>query len=351
MALFALKNARFCGVASCVPVHTESNYDLPLLTPKERELLVKSTGIEKRRVAPGGICSSDLCVEGARELLKQLNWAPEEISILLFITQTPDYITPASSALIQDRLSLSHGCIALDINLGCSGYVYGLAITASLLNALGGGKALLLAGDISTATISQQDKSTVPIFSDAGSATALEYDPQAPEMFFNLEGDGSRFETIIIPAGGYRKPVDTAALEYRQRGEGIVRNDTHLILNGIDVFNFSVREVPRNVNKLLTFAGTAKNDIDYYVFHQANLIINEAIRKKLQLPADRVPYSLHDFGNTSSATIPVTLTTCLREKLQTSNVKMLLSGFGVGLSWGSALIQTRQICCPQLIEI
>ncbi len=350
MSLFSVQNIKLSGISACVPKNEVSNLNIELLSPKERELLVKSVGIEKRRVAERGVCTSDLCLESAKALLKKLGWTPDEISVLIFITQTPDYITPATSSIIQDKLALPKGCISLDINLGCSGYVYGLAVASSLLNTLGRGKALLLTGDISTATISERDKSTVPIFSDAGSATAIEFSSDAAPMYFNLEGDGSGFETIIIPGGGYRNPVIPSSLEYKERGEGIIRNETHLILNGIDVFNFSVREVPENVAKLLEFARMEKERVNHFIFHQANMIINESIRKKLRLTKEQVPYSLRDFGNTSSATIPVTIITQLRAQIEAKPLDLVCCGFGVGLSWGSTLIHTNRVICPELIQ-
>lgn len=350
MAKFSVHNIQLSGIAACVPKKEASNFDLELLPLKERELLVKTVGIEKRRIAEKGVCTSDLCGESARALLEALNWNAEEIDVLIFVTQTPDYITPATAGILQKKLGLPTSCIALDINLGCSGYVYGMAVAASLLNTIGRGKALLLSGDISTACISGKDKSTTPIFSDAGSATALQRKEGAPAMYFNLQGDGKGFEAIIIPDGGYRNPVTEKSLEYHKEGEGITRNKTHLRLNGIDVFNFSVNEVPENVNGLLAFCGRSSSDVDYFIFHQANLIINEAIRKKLKLEPGQTPSSLRNYGNTSSATIPVTAVTQLKNELESKPLKIVMSGFGVGLSWSSVFLETQSIVCPALIE-
>jgi 3-oxoacyl-[acyl-carrier-protein] synthase-3 len=166
-----------------------------------------------------------------------------------------------------------------------------------------------------------------------------------------MQGSGKGYKAIIIPDGGYRHPVTNESFIEEKTGEGIIRNRTHLILNGIDVFNFSVNEVPKNTEELLRFAGKEKSAIDYFIFHQANLLINEAIRKKLKLSAEQVPYSLRDFGNTSSATIPVTLVTRLREKISAQPLKMVFSGFGVGLSWSSACIETSPLVCPPLVEV
>ncbi|MDZ4845041.1 MAG: ketoacyl-ACP synthase III [Chitinophagales bacterium] len=351
MSTFSINNIRISGISACVPKKEVSNYDFELISPKERELLVKTVGIEKRRIADKGVCTSDLCFESAKVLLDELKWKADEIDVLIFVTQTPDYITPATANLIQQKLGCANSCIALDINLGCSGYVYGIAVASSLLQTLGRGKALVLAGDISTACISEKDKSTTPIFSDAGSATALEYKPGAPAMYFNLQGDGKGFGSIIIPDGGYRNPVTQQSLQNEQISEGIIRNKTQLILHGIDVFNFSVNEVPKNIEELLSFSAADRAKINYFVFHQANRIINEAIRKKLKLDSAQVPYSLQYFGNTSSATIPVTIITQIKKEAESNPLKMVFSGFGVGLSWSSLLVETDGIVCPPLIEV
>lgn len=351
MSLFSLKNIRLAGVSACVPKQQVSNFTFDLISEKERYLLVKTTGIEKRRVAKSGTCTSDLCIESAKVLIDALNWKKEGIEVLIFITQTPDYITPATSSIIQDKLGLSRNCIVLDINLGCSAYVYGISLVGSLLNSTKGKRGLLLVGDVSTACISDRDKSATPLFSDAGSATALELQDNVAPMCFNLQGDGSGYDSIIIPEGGYRHPFNHESLKYEDQGEGIIRNKTHLILKGIDIYNFSVREVPPNVEKLIRFAGVSKEEVDYYVFHQANKLINEAIRKKLNLQLEQVPYSLKNFGNTSSATIPVTMITELSQQLEVEPLSMVFAGFGVGLSWSSMYLKTEHVVCPPLIEI
>jgi 3-oxoacyl-[acyl-carrier-protein] synthase-3 len=209
---------------------------------------------------------------------------------------------------------------------------------------------LLLVGDISTTTISMKDKSTAPLFSDAGTATALEYSAES-EIHFNLQTDGKEFDDIIIPGGGYRNRFTEKQLAYTEYEKGISRNDLHMKLDGVKIFNFGLREVAPNIDALLKEKNIEKDSVDYFVFHQANLLMLESIRKKLKVEAEKVPYSLHQFGNTSSATIPLTLVANLRDALQTRKLKLVLSGFGVGLSWGSAYLETQNILCPQLIEI
>lgn len=350
MRVFSVPNVRIKGVAAAVPATTADNLDCALMNEKERELFVKTVGIRYRKVAPKNITAADLCEAAAKRLITDLNWLVEDVSILIFITQTPDYIIPNSASLLQHKLGLSKNCIAFDVNLGCSGYVYGLSIISSLLQNQIGGKALLLVGDVSTHIISPNDKSTVPLFSDAGSATALEFS-LGGKMTFHLQTDGAGFDDIIVPDGGFRQPINETSFEDQEYALGVVRNRAQMKLDGLKIFNFALREVAPNINALLKEATIDKDSVDYVLLHQANLLMLESVRKKLQLPVERVPYSLHDFGNTSSASIPVTMVANLRHQLSNQSLRLLLSGFGVGLSWGSCYLDTENICCPEMIIV
>lgn len=350
MAVFTVPNIRIKGIAACVPRQVEDNGQLELISENERALFIKTVGIRYRRVAPKGTIASDLCFAAADKLLTELNWNREEVKVLVFVTQTPDYIIPNTSSLLQEKLGLSKNCLVFDINLGCSGYVYGLSVVSSLLQNMPGGKGLLLVGDVSTATISKQDKSTTPLFSDAGSATALEY-AAGEKAHYNLQTDGKGYDDIIVPDGGFRNRVSESSFELKEYDKGIQRTGIDMKLDGIKIFNFALREVAPNINQLLSEIKIDKADIDYFVFHQANLLMLESVRKKLQLDTAKVPYSLYNYGNTSSATIPLTMVTNLRQQLINNKLKFVLSGFGVGLSWGSTYIETDNIVCPELIEI
>ncbi len=350
MAVFTVPNVKVSGLAAAVPAQRGDNQTDDVLPANERELFIKTVGIRYRRIVPKGTTAADLCQAAAERLLQELAWNREDIKALVFISQTPDYLIPNTSSLLQDKLGLPKSCLVFDVNLGCSGYVYGLSIIGSILQNMPGGKALLLVGDISTATISMRDKSTAPIFSDAGSATALEFALNA-EMHFNLQTDGREYDDIMIPDGGFRNPYNEESATLIEHGKGIVRSNLHMKLDGLRIFNFALREVAPNINTLLTALKKDKNDIDFFVFHQANLLMLESVRKKLQVEADKVPYSLYDFGNTGSATVPLTLVTKLQDRLHTGTLKLLLSGFGVGLSWGSVYLETTNIVCPPLVEL
>jgi len=354
MAFLKIEDVRISGVSACVPARVEENARLSLFGEGEAAKFTATTGVERRRKVDAGVCTSDLCVSAAESIISSLKWDKADVSILALVTQTPDYILPATSPIIQHRLGLSGDCYTIDISLGCSGWVYGMSVVASLLkSSVGGGKAILLAGDTSSATSSAEDKSTYPLFGDAAAATALEYAGGAEPMLFGMNSDGSGYRAIIINDGGYgfRNPFSPASLNMTERGEGIVSNNMHVVLDGMDVFSFGIREAPKSVNTLLETFGLDKDSVDYFTFHQANRYMNEQIRKKLKLPPEKVPCSLKDFGNTSSASIPLTLATQLAKELREKKLRHIACGFGVGLSWGSMYFTTDSVICPPLAEV
>lgn len=345
MATSTLKNVRFAGMATCVPKRVVSNLtDCRPQIRSERERLVRNIGIETRRMAPSWQCFSDLAFVAAEKLIEALNWRREDIDALIVITQSPDYLIPATAIILQDRLGLPTSTIAFDVNLGCSAYPFGIHLVGSMISGGGVKKALFLVGDRS-ATLGD------PLFSDAGTATALEFSENAPPMYFDLNSDGSGFKAIISPVGGQRQPIGIQhMIPFRDSPDDHWRSPTALILDGPAVLSFSTQRIPPAVEKLLQYADVSKEDVDFFIFHQANKMINETIRKKLGLPLEKVPSTLKDFGNTSGASLPVTMTARIRKELEAGKNTLLLSGFGIGLSWGTALVVTDNAIFPELIE-
>jgi len=336
VAFLKIDNVKISGLSACVPKQIEENSSFYLFDNESYKNFVATTGIERKRKAIPNVCTSDLCIAAGEKLIADLNWRKEDISFLIFVSQTPDYILPATSLIIQNRLGLSIDCYTLDISLGCSGWVYGISVIASLISGARG-KGLLLVGDTITKICSPTDKSTSPLFGDAGTATALEYAENAEPLLFNMNSDGNGYKAIIINDGGYRNLVTQSSFESIVREEGIEANSLQMTLDGMDVFAFGTKRAPESVNKLIEKFQLEKDRIDYFIFHQANLFMNEQIRKKLKLPIEKVPYSLKDFGNTSSATIPLTMCTQLKNELETKSLNCIACGFGVGLSWGGGI--------------
>jgi 3-oxoacyl-[acyl-carrier-protein] synthase III len=348
MAIFEIPDIRIAGLSACVPKKTLSNHDYHWIKQKERDQVIKTIGVETRHVVEPGQTTSDLCFQAAEQLLGELKLDRNEINLLIFVSQSRDYIIPSTSTILQDRLKLPKTCLAIDINLGCSGYVYGLSVISSLMKSTGIQKGLLLVGDLSNVTSAYRDKSSYPLFGDAGTATLLELKTGHPSMQFNLQTDGSGYDAIIIHDGGVRNLVSKKSFSTKKHGDGIYRNRLQIALNGIEVFNFSLREVVPNIKTTLKHFNRDLGEFDYLLFHQANRLINETLRKMLKVDPGKVPYSLREFGNTSCASIPLTMVSQIREPLQEKPHRLLLSAFGIGLSWGTVLIETDGMVVPPL---
>jgi len=343
MGLSTLHNVRYRGLASCVPKTVLSNFDCPPHMLQERERLVRNIGIRQRRMCADWQCFSDLAFVAAERLMADLGWQRDEVDALLVVTQSPDYLIPATAIILQERLKLTQTTIAFDINLGCSGYPFGLHVLGSMIAAGAIKKGLVLVGDKCASLYD-------PLFSDAGTATALEFDPQAPPIHFDLNSDGSGYRAIILPVGGHREKSSFQHFIPARDENGIWRTPYDLQLDGPAVLSFSTQRVPPAVTRLLEYAKVSPETVDYFLFHQANRMINETIRKKLRLPEEKVPMTLHDFGNTSGASIPVTMTARIHEQLRSGPKRLLMAGFGIGLSWGECVIDVDGAVFPELIE-
>jgi len=352
MALISYNEVGISGIAAAVPskVINNINYDLYFKKEDIKEI-VEKIGVRERRFADENTCSSDLCFAAAERLFTDMNIDREEIDLLIFISQTPDYRMPATSVLLQDRLKLLPSTITIDINLGCSAFLYGLTIAYSMLKTDGIRKALILDGETRSKVYSQKDRKTGFLFGDGGVAAIIEKGAKFGRSWFSLNSDGSRESLIKIPAGGYRKMSSIVTLEERVVDEyGNIRSEEQGYMSGADVFNFVIREVPRDFNRLLEFSGIAQDSIDYYIFHQANSYINGFLARKLKLPEGKLPSTIERFGNTSSVSIPLTIVSELRNSL-TGHKRLLLSGFGVGLTWGTAIIDVQDCFLCNIVEI
>jgi len=352
MAFIEIRNVAVRGISACVPKNVVENSEAYGNKWAGYENFVNTTGIAKHRNSTKDICSSDLCVEAAEKLIAELAWEKSEIEALVFVTQTPDfYNVPATSCLLQERLGLSSKCYTLDISLGCSGWVYAMTVIGSLMQNGTIKKGLLLAGDTPSKFCSEDDKSTYPLFGDAGTVTALEFSESATPIRFAMFTDGSGCKAINLKAGGYRNPVTKESFEVKSYGEGKERCDLQLEMDGESVFVFGISRAPKAIKALAANYEIDLNDVDLFTFHQANLFMNEKIRNKLKIDAEKVPYCLQEFGNTSCASIPLTLVTRRAELLRNGRVRHIACGFGVGLSWGVAYFETENLIIPELSEI
>jgi 3-oxoacyl-[acyl-carrier-protein] synthase-3 len=276
----------------------------------------------------------------------------QQIDAMICVTQTPDYLQPCNAAVIHGRLGLSKNCAALDVNLGCSGYVYGHWLAHSLVASGGCERILLLAGDTISRLVNAKDRSVAPLFGDGGSATLIERAVGAPSAYFSLQSDGCGYDKLIVPAGGSRHPHSTESAEVLEDESGNFRSPENLFMDGAEIFNFSITEEPKSVKELLEYAEIDAAAVDHFVFHQANRYILSNIAKRLKLDLAKVPMqTVERYGNQSSASIPTAicgeLATALADR---SSTRLLLSGFGVGLSWASALVEVGDLTVCELID-
>lgn len=349
MAFLEFKNIRIAGIAAGVPKNVFSNYTLKqgedISSDYTPEAFVETTGVKERRCSDA-LCTSDLCYAAAERLVAELKWDKSEIEALVFVSQTADYFLPATACILQDRLGLSKECYAEDVALGCSGWVYGLSNIASLVSTGAVKKALLLAGDAKKRAVMKRD----PLFGDAGTATAIEFVSGEPGFKFHFGTDGSGFDAIIAPDGGSRNQVSSESFVLKDfGGKKMHRLQTHM--KGMDVFSFGITTAPKSVKKLGEHFGFDYQDYDYFIFHQANMKMNNQIVKKLKIPEEKVPSCMYQFGNTSSASIPLTISSQLKGKIEDRPTKFICCGFGVGLSWGTVAFETKNITIPNLVEV
>ncbi len=353
MARWNIHNVRMTGVSACVPKEVVHSEDFPFFDKEGAEVFNNTVGILERRLGPDSLCASDMCQAAAEKLLAELGWEKESVDMLVFESVTGDYKTPPTSCLLQDRLGLSEDCFCVDIPMGCCGCMYAMNVAGNMLSNGNIRRALLLIGDTALRMGSMQDKSRVPLFGDMGTAIALEYDPSAQPIMIDFHTLGSGYKALMTPHGGYRHPITEESFVQEDFGNGIIRAPKDTLIDGLAVFTFAISKPAKTVANLMEELHIDKdNDIDYYLIHQANKLIVDRLVKKLKLPAEKVPYNLEEFGNTGGASVPGLMVTRLREQLQQEgNKRLLCSSFGLGLSWGTMLLNVEKPVIPELIEI
>ena len=347
MAFLEFKNVKIAGLSAAVPSRVAKIDENSIGGAKySAEDYSESVGIYQRRVSDS-LTTGDLCYWAAERLIGDIRWDKREINAIIFVSLSPDYMQPATAGILQDRLGLSKDCFAEDILLGCSGWVYGLCNAVSLVSSGNMKKVLLMAGDAKFRAKHPLD----PLFGFAGTVTALEYDENASPIRFHMGTDGSGYDALIIPDGGARNQLSAESFNI----EDIEGKPMHRVqgrMKGMDVFSFGITTVPKSFKKFCEHFSTALESYDFYVLHQANKKMDDAIVKKLKLDPQRVPYSLHDFANTSSASIPLTIVTQLKDVCGENSQNILCCGFGIGLSWGTASFVVGPQChISDLVEV
>lgn len=298
------------------------------------------SGIRNRRVAPGDVCGSDLAYDAACRLIEEQQIDRSGVDLLVFCTQSPDYVLPSTACVLHHRLGLKRDCASFDINLGCSQYVYALAVVHGLISSGVASRALVLTGDTMSRTLHPMDRSVVPLLGDAGSASLVSQVPDGQGFLgFELGTDGSGYEYLMVPAGGFRMPLSPETAREETDADGNVRSRQHLYMNGAAIFHFAISVVPGAVQRLLARAGMTVDDVDLFLFHQANKYMLDYLLRKLKVPSEKAHFYLEDIGNTSGSSVPIVLTDAWRVGRVKPGALVLMVGFGVGLSWAATLVR------------
>ena len=352
MAILSFNQIGITGVAACVPKQKIVNAECAgFFTLEEVQSAIQKTGVAERRVVDDRTCASDLCCAAAEALLEEMTADRNEIDVLIFVSQTPDYRMPITGTILQHRLGLDQTTAAFDINLGASGYVYALALAYSFAQQESIRKVLLLDGETRTKVYSFKDKATGLLCGDGGSATIVEKIDHDNPTYFSLNSDGAGSRIIWIKGGGYRHPSSAETLREKEHKDGSIRSDEQVAVDVAGFFNFAIREIPADMVNIFEYAGENYESIDFYLFHQADKFLNDQIAKKMKIPQDKLPYSIHKFGNTSSVSIPLTMVSEISDELRQDKNRLFMAGFGAGLSWASAITSTYRCLIPKLVEI
>lgn len=320
--------------------------------PRERSLKLKEVmGYDRHRVVEGMVCVSDLAVHGFAHLFSSGMLHRDDIDALVLVTQSPDYFMPPTSSVIQGRLGLKQDMLCMDINQGCAGFMVGLIQAFLLLEQPSICKVALVNADVLSRKVSARDRSSYPLIGDAASITLITRSNDPAPIHANIRMDGTRRETLMIPAGGFREPSGPETSVQHADAEGNLRARDHLVMNGSAVFNFVQVEVPPMIEALLATAGVDKAAVDAFVFHQPNRFMLQKLADKMKIPYERMPSNVVEhFGNSSGVTIPLALAFNLRERLLAGSVLTVLGGFGVGLTWSSMLMTLGPLQFCEMID-
>jgi 3-oxoacyl-[acyl-carrier-protein] synthase-3 len=313
--------------------------------------VVKSTGIERKHVCRNGETGSDLSIKAAEKLIEELGWDKASIDLLCFVTQCPDYLNHPTSFVVHEQLGLSESCACLDLYHGCPGWVTGLNTVAHILSAGSIKRALLCVADTISLHTAVNDRGSRPLFGDAGTVTALEYDEKVAEMKFSSITKSADGKALIWKNGGEKNPWNMGTLKFElDRRAGLI--DMDLVedkMDGMDVFAFAITTVPKAIKKMCENFSIDRTNVDKLVLHQANKLMLETIAKRLKEDSSKLPMCLNEYGNTTQASIPLTIVSECAEEYATKPMKTIACGFGTGLACATVYFETQNIVCPKVI--
>lgn len=349
------KGKRISGILTILPKN-EIQFEDEMMNynfSEAKSLKLKlAMGYDKRRTVAENVCVSDLCIRGLNYLFEKEYLHKEEIDALILVTQSPDYIMPPTSNVIQGILELKQDMLCLDINQGCAGFIIGLIQAFSLLEQETVNKVVLLNADVLSRKVSKRDRNSNPLIGDGASVTIIEKDTKDTSVIFgNIKMDGTGADALMIPAGGFRIPLSDETSKMEMDTNGNFRSKNNLVMKGDEVFNFVQLQVPLMIQDLMAYSGTSISDIDYFMFHQPNKFMLQKLADKMCVERNKMPNNIvENFGNASGVSIPTAICFNLGEKTISNHYKLCLAGFGVGLSWGSLLLDFNNLSFCKIIE-
>ena len=347
------QNKKISGILTVVPeneIKFEDELDNYNFSHAKSLKLKLTMGYGTRRIVKDGVCSSDLCVFGLNYLFDKNLLYKNEIDALILVTQSPDYIMPPTSNIIQGQLGMKQDMICMDINQGCAGYIIGLFQAFMLLDQEQISKVVLLNADVLSRKVSKRDRNSNPLVGDAASITIVEKSDSGNTIYGSIKMNGLGFDALIIPAGGFRNPSTSETAILHEDSAGNFRSLDQLVMKGDEVFNFVQTEVPPMILDLLGQAKLNSNEIDYFMFHQPNKFMLNKLADKIGVPREKMPSNIVEkFGNASGVSIPTAITYNLGDKLNTKSYLLCLAGFGVGLTWASIILKIENTSFNKII--
>jgi len=348
------KGKRIAGILTVVPSNVSrfddevQNYSF---STESTMKLKRIMGFNEHRIVSGNTCVSDLCIFGLRYLFDRGLLDKSEIDALVLVTQSPDHFLPPTSCIIQGKLGLKQDMICLDINQGCAGYEVGLIQAFILLEQDSINKVVVLNADVLSRKTSRQDRNSFPLIGDGAAITVVEKGDYNSTIYANIKTDGSRYEALIIPAGGFRQPSTIETAIPLDDGSGNIRSLDNLYMNGTAIFNFVMESVPSMIKDLIAWGGVDMESIDYFMFHQPNKFMINKIAEKLRVPYEKMPGNVVEhFGNASGVTVPTAICLNIADDLLRGEKNVCLAGFGVGLAWSSILLKMGNLAFCNFID-
>ena len=332
-----LNGLKISHIATCLPkkVVPMSVYE-KFFSAKDIKRIMESTGVESVHVADENLCSSDYYAETAKRLMAESNFKPDDFDGIVMVFQTPDYTIPTAAKIMQDRLGLPTDTVAFQINYGCTGYIYGIYQASLLISSGSCQRVLVFVGDTHVRTLHEEDRANRMILGDGFAVTIVERGED--EFAFEIFSDGSGYKQLIIEAGGFRMPKSEKTAEPFIDAEGNTHWLEYTYMDGMAVMNFALSQVPPLIEDSLKFAGWEKDSVGLFALHQANKIIVDFLRRRIKVKEDRCPNTIKHLGNTAGSTIPLLLSNCHKNFSAENLNKVLMCGFGIGLSLGTAAV-------------